>query len=157
MMQLSTFSSYFLSLMSKYFTSISSLTLSIICIASNELQRLTDALLQDTKKTMLLSIHPSIHPMALWPSNFSILCCQLPVVTPATSGSTSFYTFFPFTAWSPHWSTASTLSFHSIIGYMVERKSLYMFSPLHSLNQYMHLGRQIWEFSLLALSSHHIT
>jgi hypothetical protein len=45
MMQLSTFSSYFLSLMSKYFTSISSLTLSIICIASNELQSLTDAVL----------------------------------------------------------------------------------------------------------------
>ena len=100
---------------------------------------------------MLVSIHPTTHPMALWPPNFSILCCQLPVGTPATSGSTFFYTFFPFTVRSPHWSTASKLSFHSFNGYTVERESLNMSSPLHSLNRYMYVERQIWEFSLLEL------
>jgi hypothetical protein len=67
MMQLSTFSSYFLSLKNKHFISTSYLTLSIISTASNELQILTDTVLYDTKKTILVSIHPSIHPMALHP------------------------------------------------------------------------------------------
>jgi hypothetical protein len=53
--------------MSKYFISASSLTLSIIFIAINELQSLIDAVLYDTKKTILVSIHPAIHPMPLQP------------------------------------------------------------------------------------------
>jgi hypothetical protein len=80
-----------------------------------------------------------------------------PNQTPEKSGSTFFYTFLPFRAGCPQWSTASKLSFHSFNGYVVERESLYMSSLLQSLNQYMHLGRQILEFFWLALSSHHIT
>jgi hypothetical protein len=49
-------------LMSKYFISFSYLILSIFIIASNEIQSLTDAVLYNTKKTTLVSIHPSIYP-----------------------------------------------------------------------------------------------
>ena len=80
MMQLSTFSSYFLSLMPKYFISTSSLTLPIICIANNQLQSLTDAVLHKNKKTMLVSIHPmALQPIVNpWPPIISatkLLCC----------------------------------------------------------------------------------
>jgi hypothetical protein len=45
-----------------YFISLSFLTLSIIFIASNEPQSITDAVLYDSKKTMFVSLHPFIHP-----------------------------------------------------------------------------------------------
>jgi hypothetical protein len=55
---------------------------------------------------------------------------QLPVVTPAKSGSIFLYTFLPFKPGSPYWSIASEISFQGFFGYAVERESLYMSSPL---------------------------
>jgi hypothetical protein len=69
MTQLSAFSSFFLSLTTKYFFSIPYITLTITLTECNELQSFTDADFCNIDKPMLVTDHqfnyPSIHPPIL--------------------------------------------------------------------------------------------
>ena len=163
-MPLSTFSSYFLSVKSKYFISISSLTLPIICIASNELQSLIDALLYNTKQTMLVSTHPSYgttdHSQPLTSQNFCLqtvliyaVICQLR--HQRSPASHSCKPSYHLKLGLPSGRLPLDSAWTAFLGIWL-RGSLCTWPARCSLNQFMHVGTQIWEFFQLALSSHHI-